>query len=415
MIVSLVRPWYTKNSKTMTLDISQVYGQVEAMAGDIKSRQADYGRSLDVALNTLKAAVSSQDKLKKKIDNARTTWLVAGLKEAIGLKQPAGKCPDDYAVVAGDGSQIDVDRHHSVRLFLLNIGLVYLQYGSSPDAEFTTLPTLYFGDERLWIRSDDGRQVPIDGPLLGMKRSTEECRCLADRVCAVPAAMPVVGLIDGSLIMWGLAGQRYEDFVVKNLLDDGLLKQFDRFHVLSKGKKAALASYISFPRSADVVNVLRLQLCPYDPVDCDKYCAGKFEGRPCDAIGGLPDRDIFSRLLSDGERSAVFYSRSSIIERYGPHKVCFFYLKLDDEVARVEVPLWVADSHELLNMVHALVMEQCRKGFGYPVALSEAHEQAVVTGADRAQFWDVVERVMLEGNIGTGSSLKQRSKKIRWI
>jgi hypothetical protein len=95
--------------------------------------------------------------------------------------------------------------------------------------------------------------------------------------------------------------------------------------------------------------------------------------------------------------------------------VCFFYLKLDDEVARVEVPLWVADSHELLYMVHALVMEQCRKGFGYPVALSEAHEQAVVTGADRAQFWDVVERVMREGNIGTGSSLKQRSKKIRWI
>ncbi len=83
MIVSLVRPWYTKNSKTMTLDISQVYGQVEAMAGDIKSRQADYGRSLDVALNTLETAGSSQDKLKKKIDNARTTWLVAGLKEAI--------------------------------------------------------------------------------------------------------------------------------------------------------------------------------------------------------------------------------------------------------------------------------------------------------------------------------------------
>jgi hypothetical protein len=75
----------------------------------------------------------------------------------------------------------------------------------------------------------------------------------------------------------------------------------------------------------------------------------------------------------------------------------------------------VADSSELLEMVHALVVEQCRKGFGYPVALSEAHEQAVVSGADRAQFWDVVERVMLEGNIGADISLKQRSKKIRWI
>ena len=415
MIVSPGMPWYTKNSKTMTLDISQVYGQVEAMAGDLKSRQADYVRRLDVALNTLKTAGSTQDKLKKKIDNARTTWLVAGLREDIGLKQPADKCPDDYVVVASDGSNIDVDRHHSVRLFLLNIGLVYLQYGSSPDAEFTTLPMLYFGEERLFIRSDGGKQAQIEGPLLGMKRGIEECRCLADRVCAMPSGMPVVGLIDGSLIMWGLVGQRYEDFVVKHLLEEGLLKQLDRFYEVSKKKKAAVASYISFPRSADVANVLRLQLCPYDPVDCDKYCPGKFEGRECDAVGGLTDRDIFSNLLSDGARSAVFDSSSSIIERYGSHKVCFFYIRIDDEVARVEVPLWVADSSELLGMVHAFVVEQCRKGFGYPVALSEAHEQAVVTGADRAQFWDVVERVMLEGNIGLGSSLKQRSKKIRWI
>ena len=415
MIVSPWMPWYTKNSKTMTLDISQVYGQVEAMAGDLKASQADYGRRLDIALDTLKTAGPAQAELKKKIDNARTTWLVAGLKEDIGLKRPAAKCPGDYAVVASDGSHIDVDRHHSVRLFLLNVGLVYLQYGSSPDAEFSTLPELYFGEERLWIRSDNGRQVPIEGPLLGMKRNVEECRCLADRVCAMPARLPVVGLIDGSLIMWGLVGQRYEDFVIRHLLDDGLLQQLDRFYMLSKDKRAAVASYISFPRSADVVNALRLQLCPYNPVDCDKYCAGKFDGRVCDAVGGLPDRDIFNRLLSDGERSAVFYSRSSIIERYGPHKVCFFYVRLDDEVARIEVPLWVADSSELLEMVHALVVEQCRKGFGYPVALSEAHEQAVVSGADRAQFWDVVERVMLEGNIGADISLKQRSKKIRWI
>ncbi len=399
----------------MTLDITQVYSQIEAMAGDIKSRRADYVRRLDVALNTLKTAGSAQDKLKKKIDRARTTWLVAGLREPIGLKQPAAKCPDDYAVVASDGSQIDVDRHHSVRLFLLNIGLVCLQYGSRPEAEFTTLPTLYSDEERLFIRSDDGKQAQIEGPLLGLKRDIEECRCLADRVCAMPAAMPVVGLIDGTLIKWKLAGQRYEDFVVKHLLDEGLLKQLDRFQVLSREKKAAVASYISFPGSADVVNALRLHLCPYEPVDCDKYCAGKFEGRACDAVGGLADRDIFRRLLSDGERSAVFCSNSSIIKRYGSHKVCFFYLRLDDEVARVEAPLWVADSSELLEMVHALVAEQCRKGFGYPVALSEAHEQAVVSGADRAQFWDVVERVMLEGNLETGSSLKQRSKKIRWI
>ena len=399
----------------MTLDITQVYSQIEAMAGDLKSHQSDYAQKLELALTTIKSIPAHQDRLKKKIEDARATWLVAGLKEDMSLHRAAVSRPDDFMVVASDGSHIDVDRHQSTRLFLLNIGLVELQYGSKPDAELLSLPTLYFGDEMQAVRSKDGRQVFIEGPLLGIKRGVEECRSLTDRVCGGETNLPIVGLVDGSLIMWGLVGQRYDDFVVEQLLDEGLLKQFDRFYELNRKKKAVIASYISFPRSTDVVNALRLQVCPYDPVDCDKHCEGKFEGRECDVVGGPLDRALFAGMLSDGERSAVFSSRSSIIERYGIHQVCFFYLKLDEEVARVEVPLWVADNNELLDLVHAVIVDQCNKGFGYPVSLSEAHEQAVVTGADREQFWDLVDRVMQEGSLAVQHSLKQRSKKIKWV
>ncbi len=399
----------------MTLDITQVYSQIEAMAGDLKSHQSDYAQKLELALTTLKSIPPHQDRLKKKIEDARVTWLVAGLKEDMSLHKAAVPCPVNFMVVASDGSHIDVDRHHSTRLFLLNIGLVELQYGSKPDAELLSLPTLYFGDEMQTIRSNDGKQALIEGPLLGIKRGVEECRSLADRVCGSETNLPVVGLVDGSLIMWGLVGQRYDDFIVQQLLDEGWLKQFDRFYELNRKKKAAIASYISFPRSTDVVNVLRLQVCPYDPVDCDKHCKGKFEGRECDVVGGPLDRAVFAGMLSEGERSAVFSSRSSIIERYGVHQVCFFYIKLDEEVARVEVPLWVADNNELLDLAHAVIVDQCHKGFGYPVSLSEAHEQAVVTGADREQFWDLVDRVMQEGSLTVQQSLKQRSKKIKWV
>ena len=400
----------------MTLDITQVYSQIEAMAGDLKAHQSDYAQKLELALTTLKSVPAHQDKLKKKIEDARATWLVAGLKEDVSLHRAAVPCPDDFTVVASDGSHIDVDRHQSTRLFLLNIGLVELQYGSKPDAELSSLPTLYFGDEMQAIRSRDGRQALIEGPLLGIKREVEECRSLADRVCCNETNLPVVGLVDGSLIMWGLVGKHYDDFVIEQLLDDGLIKQFGRFYELNRKRKAAIASYISFPRSTDVINSLRLQLCPRDPVDCDnEFCKGKFEGRECDAVGGLLDRTLFSSILADGERSAVFSSRSSIIERYGVHQVCFFYLKLDEEVARVEVPLWVADNKELLDLVHAVIVGQCHKGFGYPVSLSEAHEQAVVTGADRQQFWDLVDRVMQEGSLAVQHSLKQRSKKRKWL
>jgi len=47
------------------------------------------------------------------------------------------------------------------------------------------------------------------------------------------------------------------------------------------------------------------------------------------------------------------------------------------------LPEWAALDEELLNLTHSLVLDQCRKGQGYPVALSESHEQAVVTGVDR--------------------------------
>jgi hypothetical protein len=399
----------------MTLDITQVYSQIEAMAGYVKSHQPDYAHKLKQAITTLKSIAEDQEKLRNKIESARTTWLVAGLKENVTTSKKATPCPADFAVVASDGSHIDVDRHHSPRLFLLNIGLVYLQYGDQPDAEFSTFPIVYYGDDMQTIRSGDGRQTLIEGPLLGMKRGVDECRYLADSMCNTDSNIPAVGLIDGSLIMWGLVGQRYEDYVVHQLLDEGFLKQLDRFYSLSKKKRAAVASYISFPRSTEIVNVLRLQICPYDPVDCDKYCGSKYEGRPCDVVSGLLDRDIFEELLANEERSALFTSRSSIIDRYGIHQVCFFYIKLDEEVARVEVPLWAADPPQLMELVHTVIIDQCNKGFGYPVSLSEAHEQAVVTGQDRQVFWDLVDRVMMEEGMEIKGSLKQRSKKIRWI
>ncbi len=133
---------------------------------------------------------------------------MAGLKEDIKLHKAHAALPGRFIVVASDGSHIDVDRHHSPRLFLLNIGLVEFQYGDQPDAELTTIPTVYFGDEMQTIRSGDGRQ-----------RRSSKGRCWASsaawmnaatwptRVCSQESSLPVVGLVDGSLIMWGLVGR----------------------------------------------------------------------------------------------------------------------------------------------------------------------------------------------------------------
>ncbi|TES83229.1 MAG: DNA double-strand break repair nuclease NurA, partial [Dehalococcoidia bacterium] len=92
-----------------------------------------------------------------------------------------------------------------------------------------------------------------------------------------------------------------------------------------------------------------------------------------------------------------------------------FYLRVDGEIARVEIPQWAAQDETLLELTHGLVLDQCRRGQGYPVALSEAHEQAVVTGADRETFWQLVESLLIGEHLPTPTSAKSFSKRTRWV
>jgi NurA-like 5'-3' nuclease len=133
-------------------------------------------------------------------------------------------------------------------------------------------------------------------------------------------------------------------------------------------------------------------------------------------VTGVRDRELFMEILKPGERSALFSSGSRFVrDHYAEHEIFFFYLRLDDEVARLEMPRWVATNEGLLNQTHALVLDQCRRGQGYPVALSEAHEQAVVTAADRENFWQLVESSLVDEHLPSLSSAKSRSKRTRWV
>jgi len=352
------------------------------------------------AMDTLHKHSDDIDALKRKIAASKTTWLVADLVDRLDSHYPASPTPTDFTVMATDGSQIDVDRHRSTRCYLLNTGSAVIHYGASPDAFLDSSPHLYSEDSDLVIKQNGGgaREQPVEGGLLGIKRGVEECHHLIS-----------LALLDGSLILWGL--EAYPEFVTEELLDKGFLNHLEAIRKLGSDRKLALASYISFPRSTDVVNALRVAICPHEPVDCDRC-----QTRDCESVAGIQDREIFQQLLADGERSALFISQSSIVrKRYGVHQVHFFYLKTSDEVARVEVPRWAATDESLLNLVHALVSDQCQRGQGYPVALSEAHEKAVVTAADREQFWQLVESSLIEEHLPSPGSAKNRSKRTKWV
>ncbi|MBE0415845.1 MAG: DNA double-strand break repair nuclease NurA [Dehalococcoidia bacterium] len=399
----------------MPLDLSQVAAQIESLAKKLKADEEERAERLERALRLLRGA--DIDSLKRKIVSSKTTWLVAGLTEGLEQHHKAPPCPSEFTVLATDGSHIDVDRHSSVRCYLINIGSALLHYGENPDALLSSEPALFFGDD-LVIADPGGREELIEGVLLGVKRSVEECQALAKIAQDLPCERPTLALIDGSLILWGLAGREFEEtksYVREELLDRQYLGAFDIMKRRSENKILALASYISFPRSSDVVNALRVALCPHDPADCDRYCSGKCQ-RECDGVAGIQDRDLFQTLLGYGERSPIFISGSRFVQKhYGEHQIHFFYLKLDEEVARVETPCWVAEKEELVELVHALILDQCQRGHGYPVALTEAHEKAVVTTADREQFWQLVELYLVEDRLNIRSSGKSRSKRLRWV
>ena len=127
-------------------------------------------------------------------------------------------------------------------------------------------------------------------------------------------------------------------------------------------------------------------------------------------LGPNPEEDLLYRILE------YYFCSSKIVKNYyGAHQIYFFYIRAGDEIGRVEIPQWVAADDGLLSLTHALLLDQCRRGHGYPVVLSEAHEQAVVTMADREYFWQLVESNLVEGKLPTLGSAKNFSKRTRWV
>jgi hypothetical protein len=136
---------------------------------------------------------------------------------------------------------------------------------------------------------------------------------------------------------------------------------------------------------------------------------------PCSLVNHLLDRELFWELLKPGQRSELFISQSLVIQDYKGHEIYFFYMHTGDEIGRVEVPEWVAKDEGLLSMAHALVLDQCRRGLGYPAAISEAHEQAVVSGSDRQRFNELVASTLSRQGLSAATSEKSRSKRTAWL
>lgn len=398
----------------MPLDLSALSRQVRAMSSALAHDVPDQASRRSQALERYLCESAAYADWAQAADVSRETcaWLLARPAEPLNTLRDAPLRPPEYALIASDGSQIEVDRHGAAAWYVLNIGRVYLRYGARPAAKLSARPTLYFRDEDLYL-SDGVRRIPIEGNYLSARRDVAEgveLVALADEFLAGSDA-PALALQDGTLVRWTLAGA--EKFVQEHFLRPYLayLEEMRR-------RDIPVAAYISRPRAPEVAGMIRLMLCPDVRLaegrgatcsECSDAAAGRTPS--CYVCQGLTDADILADMLGEGQRGPLFVSMSRInIEAYGPHLIYFFYLRVGREIARVEVPRWVAENPAHVDRVHALVYDQCIKGQGYPVALARAHEQAVVRAADRRAFQSIVEASLLRAELPAASSRKAEAK-----
>ena len=123
---------------------------------------------------------------------------------------------------------------------------------------------------------------------------------------------------------------------------------------------------------------------------------------------GLTDRALFG-LLQPGERSALFVRGTASNREYQARgqAIHFYYLNTGADLARVEVPEWVARQPAKLDLLHAAVYNQCLYNNGYPYILTRADELAVILGDERR----VLEEMLMQAMVRNGLSLPELSRK----
>ena len=332
--------------------------------------------------------------------------------------------PADWTAVSVDGSHIDVDRHLPLRCHLINLGGCAITYGTDYGCQLFSEPALAVGDADLYLRSADGArgETLIAGPLLGALRTVREVERLADAVESLPDDRPVLALLDGTLAFWDLQRGNYPRYVADLLIGDRLQPALARLRDASTDRRpVAVAAYTSRPRTTEAAGALRLMLCDRGDADCNQLCAARSSQLDaCDRAAGFDDRELFDLVLEPGHRSPLYRS-SHLAARFalglatGQEWSHFYYLNGGAEIARVEVPDWLADDPELLALSHTMLVRQCQLGLGYPVAISEAHEQAVITGHDREEFRRMTLMLLERQGLPTPESAKAFSKRRPWV
>ena len=392
------------------LDLAKLAGQLPGISQHLQKEALASRNRIEQAEIIQQQACAKQQQLIEDLEHWRDRLLFAvatpvePLDSCIDIPAP----PYSHSVFASDGSQISPSHHEIVYCYLINVGRVMLHYGQSLHPLLDSLPEVFYQEKDLYISKQWG--IRLD-EWMGYRRTVSEAEILAEMACqwVLPPGshqnIPNLAMVDGSLIYWFLNDLPLE---ARNQILTPILAAWEQL----KKTKIPLMGYVSASRSIEGINFLRLQTCPHESPNCVVHC-GDLEKYPCQKIDPLRDATFWSHRLQPGQRSPLYRSGLRILELYDEsQRVYFCYVHVGSEVARIEIPAWVAEDKSLLNQSLSIMLGQVHKGYGYPVALAESHNQAVVRGSDRARFFALLEQQLVRTGLkNVGISYKEARKR----
>ncbi|OKH22895.1 DNA double-strand break repair nuclease NurA [Chroogloeocystis siderophila] len=393
------------------LDLTKLAKAMQGISQHLSLEAAASRQRVELAQELFADACTQQAELVNKQQKWRDRILfsiatpVEPLDTAVDIPIP----PAVHTVIATDGSQIAPNQHEIAYCYLLNIGRVVLHYGQNRQPLLDSLPEVFYRAEDLYISRQWGIRTE---EWMGYCRTASEATILAElaltgmRDRELSSSVPLLAMVDGSLIYWFLEQLPLE---ARERILPPILDAWDQL----KEAGIPIMGYLSASRSGEAINFLRLQACPHENPDCVTYCPNLVvEKAPCQMLDPLRDIALWTFSLKPGQRSTLWRSSHRILDLYGCHTVYFCYVHVGTEIARVEVPAWVAENPALLAQSLSLMLAQVQKGYGYPVALAEAHNQAVVRGGDRARFFALLEQQMIKAGLrNVGISYKEARKR----
>ncbi len=390
------------------LDLTKLARQMQGISDHLTQEADAARRRVEIAQLLMGQATDRQQTLVDQLVEGRDRLLFAAAEpiEPLDTRIALNTAPAAHSVVSSDGSQISPSHHEIAYCYLLNISRVIIHYGQSRYPTLDSLPEVIYRPEDLYASRQWGIRTE---EWMGYKRTAAEAVMLGElgieTAASQDADVPALAMTDGSLIYWFL------EQIPVAARDQILLPVLESWERLRQARVPVMG-YISASRSGEALNFLRLQACPFDTPDCMSNCEHQRNQTPCQTFSPLRDVTLWSTALSPGERGPLWKSSADILSCYGDHAVYFCYVHVGAEVARVEFPAWVVKDAELLDTALSLMLAQVQKGFGYPVALAEAHNQAVVRGGDRTRFFTLLEQQMIRAGLkNVGTSFKEARKR----